>query len=272
MRDEHSHSALIPARFFVVVLLLACTGASRAPAVPGTRQEAASKMPAAETILDKYINATGGKAAYRALHNILSQGTFVVTGTAVRGKYAAYEAEPNKTRTIFDFESGEVDEQGTLGEIAWERSTSGGARLLTGEEKDIALREATFNSMLNWRTIYRSAECTGVESVGDRTCYRLVLTPHKGKPLTQYYDAGSGLLVKSFITLDDPHGEIRSENLYGDYRKDNASVLFPHKLVHRITNEEMVITLDSVRCNIDIAWHRFDLPPAIKALMPGPAR
>ncbi len=229
-------------------------------------QEPENKLPAADAILDNYLQVTGGKAAYRNLHNTLSRGTFQVMGTPARGKYAAYEAEPNKTRTIFEFDGGEKDEQGTLGEIVWERSSHGGPRLSEGEEKAVALREATFNSMLNWRSLYRKAECVGTEKVGERACYIVVLTPATGKPLTQYFEIESGLLLKSFIVLSSPTGDVRSENLYDDYKKDNVEVLFPHKLVHKILNEEMVIVLDSIRSNVDIAWYRFDLPPDVKAL------
>ncbi len=256
-------STVLPGTFGLLFVLIAAAWWT----LPAACQEPGSKTPSAEDILDKYIQVTGGKAAYRSLHNILSRGTFYVTGTTAKGSYAAYEAEPNKTRTIYDFEGGEKDEQGTLGDLAWERSATGGWRILEGEERSITMREATFNSMLNWRSLYRKVENAGTETINDRACYKIVLTPASGKPLTQFFEIESGLLVKSFILVDSPAGEIRSENLYGDYRKDNVDVLFAHRLVRRIPTEEMVITLDSVRSNVDIAWYRFDPPQEIRALM-----
>ena len=230
MRSPHCRywSAILP-----VLVLLGSLG--RLVVLYAAKES--QELPSAGSIIDIYIEATGGKAAYKSLHNILSRGTFQVVGTQVRGKYVAYEATPNKTRTIFEFENGDKDEQGTAGDIAWEKSSKEGAHLLEGEEKSIALREATFNSMLDWRRLYSKAECVGTEAVGDRPCYKVVLYPPAGKPLTQYFDTDSHLLLKSFILLDGPSGEIRSENLYDDYRKDNVEVLFPHKLVHRILNE-----------------------------------
>jgi hypothetical protein len=269
MKDTGFHRARYLTPLIAAILLLAGSSVSTGTVAPRSRQKSESDPPAAEAILDKYIRATGGSTAYRDLHNIVSRGTFQVTGTSLRGKYAAYEAEPNKTHTVFDFESGEISEQGTLGEQAWERSSSGGARLLQGEERTVALREAIFNSMLDWRGIYRKAAYVGTEKIGERTCYKLALTPASGKPLTQYFDVESGLLLKSYIMLNSPTGDIRSENLYDDYRKVNVEVLFPHKLVQRIPNEEIVITLESVRCNVDIASYLFDLPPQIKALSRG---
>jgi hypothetical protein len=266
MSSPNFRSMLGGGSFTAAFIVFASMWASSGPVVGGSNQEVASKLPTAEAILDRYIEVTGGRTAYKSIHNILSRGTFQLVGMPSLGKYTAYEAEPNKTRTIFDFDGGEKDEQGTIEDIAWEKSSRAGPRLIEGEEKAVAMRESTFNSMLNWRNLYTKAECVGTEKVGERACYKVVLAPAVGKPLTQYFDIESGLLLKSFIILTSPAGEIRSENLYDDYRKENVEVLFPHKLVHRIVNEEMVILLESVRCNVDIAWYRFDLPPEVKAL------
>ncbi len=145
----------------LVLVLLSCPSGLAVLRAARLNQELDRKPPTAEAVIEKFIAVTGGDSAYRSLHNILSKGTFQVTGSQTRGTYTAYEAAPNKTLTIFDLENGEKAEQGTSGDIAWERSTKGGPHLLEGEEKTIALREATFNSMLNWHRLYPRAECTG---------------------------------------------------------------------------------------------------------------
>jgi hypothetical protein len=223
-------------------------------------------FPSAESILDRYIEVTGGKAAYAKFHNILSIGTFYVAGTSMRGSFKAYEAEPNKSLSIVEIEGGDRVEEGTLGDVAWDRSSGGGPHLKEGEEKNVSLREATFNSRLKWRLLYKKVEGAGAEMVGDQKCYKVLLTPTVGKPVEQYYDVESGLLVRSVIMVNSPSGPVRSENMYSDY-KEASGVLFPHRLAHRVGSEETVVVLDAVRCNVDIAWYRFDLPPEVKALL-----
>jgi hypothetical protein len=245
-----------------LIILAACPVGGRGR--PSGDQEPA--LPSAESILDRYVEVTGGKAAYTQLHNILSIGTFYVAGTSMRGTFKAYEAEPNRSLSIIEIEGGEKIEEGTLGDVAWDRSSKEGPRLKEGEEKAISLREATFNSRLKWRLLYKNAACVGAETVGERKCYKVVLTPSAGGPLTQYYDAESGLLVRSVITVNSPAGPVPSENNYSDYQESNG-VLFPRKLAHRVGSEETVVVLDSVRCNADIAWYRFDLPSEVKALL-----
>lgn len=233
------------------------------PAYPGPR--VSDDLPAADTILEKFIEATGGRAAYAKLYNILSRGTFEVRGTRMRGTYLVYEASPDKTRSILNAEGVEKMEEGTLGSLAWENSTTGGARIKEGEEKAFALREATFNSCLYWKKLYLRAETVGTGIVDGRTCYKVQITPAQGKPIIDYYDIESGLRLKSVITLNTPSEEILTETYYSDYRKSNTPVSFPFKLFHKSKKEETVVELVSVRCNVDIAWNRFDPPLEIKS-------
>lgn len=223
-------------------------------------------LPPAAGILDKHVEVTGGKAAYARIHNIHSTGTFEVVGTGMRGTLTSYEAEPDKSLSILDVPGGERIQEGTNGNVAWVLSSQEGARLKAGEEKAVALREATFNSKVLWRKLYPRVDCVGTEVVNGQTCYKVVLKPSIGQPITQYYDNKSYLLVKSVILVKTPAGEVPSENFYNDYRDVNG-VLFPFGLNHRVGKEEIVVVLDSIRCNTGIAWNRFDLPKEVQALL-----
>ncbi len=223
-------------------------------------------VPSAAEILDRHVEVTGGKAAYARIHNIYSRGTFAVLGSGIRGTLTTYEAEPGKSLSILDTPGSERVEEGTNGNIAWVLSSREGARLKEGEEKAIAIREATFNSKVRWRRLYPEVECVGTETVNGRTCYKVVLTPAVGKPITQYYDTESFLLVKSVILLQTAAGEIPSENFYSDYKAADG-ILFPRGLNHRVGKEEIVVVIDAIQCNADIPWYRFDLPKEVQALL-----
>ena len=51
-------------------------------------QLAADDLPKAETILDKYIEVTGGKAAYEKNHSEVSTGTMEFVGKGIKGSVA----------------------------------------------------------------------------------------------------------------------------------------------------------------------------------------
>jgi hypothetical protein len=93
-----------------------------------------------------------------------------------------------------------------------------------------------------------------------------VLTPKVGKPMTQYYDKQSGLMVKMVITVKNAMGEITVESVADDYRKEGG-ILVPHKLTNKAMGQQFVISIDKVEYNAEIPASRFDLPAEVQALL-----
>src|SRR5262245_60701708 len=82
-----------------------------------------------EEIVDNFVKATGGKAAYEKIHNVVAKGTVELAGVGLRGPITIYQAEPNKMYTEINFgaQFGKI-EQGTDGQVFWENNTVQGAR------------------------------------------------------------------------------------------------------------------------------------------------
>ena len=132
------------------------------------------------------------------------------------------------------------------------------------------MREGAFNAPLYWQKLYVKAETAGSETAEGHDCYKVVLTPKEGKPITEFYDKKSGLMIKTMATVSSQMGDVNAEILYDDYRKD-GELLSPHRMVNRAAQQEFVIQIDSVEVNPDLPKDRFDLPPEIKALLNKPA-
>lgn len=227
---------------------------------------AADDLPKAEAIIDKYIEVTGGKAAYQKLHTEVSSGSIEIVGKGIKGSVTNYRAEPNKTFTEMNFEGIGKMQDGSDGKVSWSLSGIQGPHVKEGDEKNESLREATFNPELNWRDMYKSAQTKSVESVDGKDCYKVELTPASGNPVTQYYEKQSGLLVKTAMVVKSPMGEIPTESIVGDYRKEGG-VLVPHKLTNKLVGMEITMTLDSIQYNVEIPKDKFDPPDEIKALV-----
>jgi Protein of unknown function (DUF620) len=223
-------------------------------------------LPKAESILDRSIELTGGKAAHEKLHNVVERGTFELPLQGIKGAAVIYAAEPNKSFVSIDIEGVGKIESGTDGVIAWENSVLQGPRIKQGEEKAEAIFGATFNAPANWRKMFTKVETVGTASVGGQECYKVVMTPTAGKPMTQYYDKNTGLLLKTEAQRTSAMGEVGVEILYSDYRKE-AGVLSPHKLTNKVASQEFVITIDSTEYNAQLAANIFDIPPDIQALL-----
>lgn len=223
-------------------------------------------LPKAESILDRSVELTGGKAAYEKIHNAVEKGSFELPAQGIHGTATIYAAEPDKNYVVIEIEGLGKIESGASGGVAWENSVVQGPHLKTGDEKAEALHGATFNAPANWRKMFTKAETTGTETVGEHECYVVTLTPTVGKPLTQDYDKKSGLLIKSVATRTSAMGEITVEILYSDYRKDEG-LLSPHTLTNKVAGQEFVIAINSTAYNTELPPNIFDIPADIKALM-----
>jgi hypothetical protein len=223
-------------------------------------------LPKAETVLDRSIEVTGGKAAFEKRHNEVMHGSMEFTGRGVKGTMTVYQAEPDKNLAVIEIEGIGKIESGSNGEVAWENSALQGPRIKQGDEKAGSLRDGTFNAALYWRKLYPKVETAGVETVDGHECYKVVLTPKEGKPTTEFFDKKSGFLIKTAVTRNTPMGEISAEVMADDYRKE-GDILVPHKMINRAAGQEFLILVDKVDVNVDLPKDRFDLPPEIQTLL-----
>jgi hypothetical protein len=227
---------------------------------------AAEEAPKAEGILERFIEVTGGKAVYEKIHNELSKGTIEFMGRGIKGTLVSYEAEGHLEYSVADASGVGKMESGSDGNVFWERSAIAGPRIKTGEEREEIARAGIFQPYLNWRKIYEKAELAGSEVVDGDDCYKIVLTPKVGKPVSQFFSKKSGLLLKTSSVHATQMGDIPAEAFLRDY-KASSGILISFARLERFAGQEIQIHLDSVEFNAEIPKERFELPDDIKALV-----
>jgi hypothetical protein len=227
---------------------------------------AADDLPKAETILDKYVEVTGGLAAYNSHHNEIVTGTMEIASAHIKGKLTSYHAAPVKYYTEVDIEGLGKIQKGTDGTVAWSLSAMQGPHLEDGDEKAMDLRTARFAGEAHWRDDYSKVETVAAETVNGKQCYRVLLTAKQGSPVTEYYDKQTGLLEKLSTTVKTPMGDLDTEIIVGDYRKEGP-LLMPHVMHQTAMGQEIVVTFETVKFDTDIPKDRFDPPAEIQALL-----
>jgi outer membrane lipoprotein-sorting protein len=235
-----------------------------------TLARAADDLPKAETILDKYIEATGGKAAYQKHHTEVSKGTFEMAAMGIKGDVMSYKAEPDKSLTEVDLTGIGKVREGSDGKVYWQINPMQGPHVKDGAEKAQAILTGRFNGELNWRELFKDTKTVGTDTVDGKTCYKVELTPAEGSPVTQCYDKESNLMVKMSMTVQGPMGDMPVDSFVSDYRKE-GDVLMPHKIKQSQAGQEIVISIDSVTFNAEIPADKFAIPDEIKALVNKPA-
>ena len=89
-----------------------------APA-PGAAPAAAAATPTADQVLDHYVNAIGGRAAWTKLNSRVSKGTIEIPAmNNLSGTVEIHEKAPNSMLAVITL-GGAVFEQGFDGSMAW---------------------------------------------------------------------------------------------------------------------------------------------------------
>lgn len=226
---------------------------------------AGEALPKGDVLMDKYVEATGGKAAHQKIKSVVLTGTVNIPAQGLKATIADYLGESNKRYQVMEIPGVGKFEEGFDGAVAWQRSAAMGPRIKDGEEKAIALR-GSLGKDVRWRDIYDKADTVGSEVVDGKDCYKVVLASKVGKPETRYFDKASGLIVKVVAIRTTQMGEITSESVFSDYKATDG-VTSPRTVNTKAAGHEMVIAFDSVKYNEPIPEDKFNLPPDIQALV-----
>jgi hypothetical protein len=227
---------------------------------------AKAKEPTAEQVLDAFLEATGGPAAYAKVKSMALTGAMEIAGRGVKGTLSIYHEAPNKSYMAMELEGVGKIEQGTSGEVAWERNPIQGPRVKNGEERALALRNADIGGQADWRRHYKGAKLEGSETVDGKECWKLVMEPAEGKPETRFYDKNSKLLLKTVLTVKTPMGEVAAEAYTDDYQ-ESGGLVTPRKRRERVLGQELTTTIESVNYNVEIPRRYFEFPADVKALL-----
>ncbi len=251
-------------------VLIAVSGRGQEPAKdaapeakkPEATAEAAKKPEiTAEQVLEKYVEATGGRALYQKFHSSASKGTMELTAQGIRGTLETYAKSPNKFLLIQIIDGIGRFVQGYDGQVAWSQDPFLGMRNMEGAELANFQREATFNADLKWRELYEKVELTGIEKVGEQDAYVIRLVPSVGKPVIRYYDTQTFMLLRMDTIHESPLGTVPMEMYPSDYRVvDGVNVPFQVKI--KSSTGEVVMKTTEVKNNIEIDDAKFAKPTA----------
>lgn len=237
-------------------------------AVTGVLFSADEVLPKAEKIMDGYVEATGGPAAYAKIQNRVAKATVDLgaAGMGIKLSMTTYNARPNKSYSLIESEAIGKMESGCDGSVVWENSAMRGAQVKEGKERDFLLKMSTFDRMVHWRKAFKNVECTGVEDIEGTPCYKVVATANDGDPEIYFFDKENNLLIKSEMTIVNEMGSIKAQMFPSDYEKFDG-ILVSKSMKVMVMGMERTVTMDSIEHNVKLPEDRFALPPEIQALV-----
>jgi hypothetical protein len=211
-----------------------------------------------EELMTKVTSALGGEAAWRKLNSRIAKVDFDFVHQGVKGTGTIYNKAPNKSAqeaTIFAFGK-------TIATLFdYFDGTNGGeevsfapADVYSGKQLEDARIGANFYGLLDWKTLYKTAELKGAAKVGDEDAYVVVFAPEKANKDTIYFSQKTFLPLKlesvsssSTSSNSTPYSEI-----YSDYRAVDG-VMLPFKTVNsNAGNGDLILIVKEVKHNAAI--------------------
>lgn len=235
-------------------------------AVLGGPGAGAAEAPDGAAILDRYIEVTGGKDAYAAVKNRVIQATLELPAQSIKLDFTLYTARPKLAYTVLESQMVGKIESGVYDGYAWETSTMTGPRLKEGPEELEAVRDATFDLMLNWRKTYPKVEVAGADTVDGVPCWKVVMTPKFGRARTAWYEQESGLVKQIEIVAESQAGALTALIKQGDY-KEVDGLRMPHRSETDVAGAKRVLTIHEVKHNVDLPADRFTPPADVQKLI-----
>ena len=166
---------------------------------------AAGSLPSAAAVLDRYVNVTGGAAAW---HDKRVE-TDDVEGRTLDRMRVVLRATVTISRAGNSLSQIQVPQAGSEGiykGVAWASSHFSGVRIKHGMERDEALRDSRMLEEADWRTLYPQSRVAGIEDVAGDRCYKVLLLPSVTQK-TEWFSVATGLLVRRSAFELSPEGD-----------------------------------------------------------------
>ncbi len=236
---------------------------------------AAAWAQTADEIIDKHLQAMGGKDKLKAVQTERISGKMTL-GQGMEAPFTMEMARPNKMRMEFTI-------QGMTGIQAFDGKTGWSVMPFMGKTEAEAMPEEDAKRMeeqadidgllLDYKEKGRQVEYTGKEDLEGTPVHKLKVTQKNGDVIHVYIDAEQYLQLKQAGKTKIRGQEVESETVFGDFKTVDGLVV-PHSIEQKAAGMPagMVMTISKVEINPSLTESRFVMPAAEKKEEPAPPK
>ena len=225
------------------------------PPKPAETKEAPA--PAADQLIDKYVQAAGGAAAIDKVTSRVMKGSIDFGGKSL--PIDIYSKDPDKRISYTHMSEGDsvTAFNGTEGWLA--SPGRPGIRPMQGSEIDAASLDADMHLATHLKAMFSKVEVHGTEKIGEHEAYAVVGEREGKPPLRLYFDEQSGLLLRLVRFGETALGWLPTQIDYADYRDTNG-VKIPYRWTLARPSGRFTITLSDVKQNVPVDDAKFVKP------------
>ncbi len=250
------------------------SGPSAAPAP----KPAGPPLPSVEEVFSKYEQALGGQAAVGKITALSFKGTADMLVPPPPGPPGGPPPPPPMMGTVpaehdvkapmgvisVTFPGRPTVSMGFDGTIGWHNTP---IREDTGDELRMLVELGEEFPGLEFRNDHTNVQVDAMEKIGDRDTYRVVGTRTEGFPVIDRlnFDAQTGLLVRTYTTMQSVIGSFPEDTFYEDYRDvSGVKVPFTERVVSAEGNRTYKWAQVDANAPVEDAKFMKPAPPAPK--------
>ena len=204
-----------------------------------------ASMPSVDSILDKYLEASGGRNALEKITSRVATGTVEMTSLGVTGTVEFVEQSPNQSSVIINAPGLGVMQRTFDGTRAWLQDPVQGIIRFTGLGFELMKEGAVFNKPAKLRELFPSAVLIGKEKLGGTDVYVVRMGFE-----SWYFDVEGGLLL-------------RKGNMYYDDYREVDGIKLPFKLRDEVlASAGIIYKLTEIKHNVKIDEAKFMTYPS----------
>jgi photosynthetic reaction center cytochrome c subunit len=232
-------------------------------AVEEKAEAAQPVLPAADQLLDKYLQALGGREALGKISSRIEKGTL----TSSDGDHAAIEVSakaPDKRFSAMHLPKGGESITAFDGHMGWLGNPQRPPRAMSPAENENARLDAEIQFGTDLKTLFTGFRVRTKEKVAGHDTY-VVNGFNEGKPPVKFYfDVESGLLLRFVRYTETPLGRNPVQVDFADYRKAGG-VKVPYRWTLARPSGRFTIQVDELRQNVPVDDAKFAMPAAAPA-------
>jgi hypothetical protein len=216
----------------------------------------APNQPSPEKVISKYVAARGGANGFSSLTSLEERGTF---DADARGfPIEIYETRAGRSATLIHLPGADriTALDGTSGWLAFPGRP---ARAMTSAEADAIRLDSDLQFGADLNEVFPEIKLKSLSKVG--TAETVVLSGQRPglPPVEMYFDATSGLLLRTVYYAPSALGLNPTQTDYSDYRRIGV-VRFPFHWTSSTPTGRFNVQLTSVRTNVSIPEKVFSKP------------
>ena len=190
----------------------------------------------AETVIDKYVDAIGGKEKVATVTSVMMTSTAKVQGIEVTSvdKMAA----PNKMSKVISG-MGQVFQKVIFdGESGYQEARGQKMNMTADQIKEIKASSLPFVDMN-----YKTGKLDRIEPIEGVNYYVI-----KSGETEIFYDTKTGLKYQEVKTMKGPNGDVRMPTIFGDYKEVNG-ILFPYAIAQKMGPMDLNFVIKEIKIN-----------------------